>query len=127
MAAIARKTVVATGATSGLGFEAIKQLLLAQKETSYSFILGCRNIAKTQSAFEALKYDANTHSLTYLPLDLADLRTVKAFASESLNKVDGSLDYLFLNAAHIEPAKENPSGSQWCTSLVVNAFCELAC
>ncbi|KAK3332209.1 hypothetical protein B0T19DRAFT_482543 [Cercophora scortea] len=118
MATIA-KTVVATGASSGLGFEAVKQLL--GQAQPYRFILGARDVGKTKTAYEDLKFDAK-HSLTVLPLDLSNLRHTKTFAEETLEKLGSDkIDYLLLNAGISNPADApGPNGSKWCESYIVN-------
>ncbi|KAL6875079.1 hypothetical protein J3F83DRAFT_771362 [Trichoderma novae-zelandiae] len=117
------KTVVATGASSGLGFEAIKQLLLQQTQP-YKVILGARNTQSTTAAFDALGYDRSGHAVTVLPLELSDVRTVKAFSQQVLEKIGGGrIDYLLLNAAISDGAeKPGPHGWRWCEALVVNHF-----
>ncbi|KAF2448892.1 NAD(P)-binding protein [Karstenula rhodostoma CBS 690.94] len=116
------KTVVSTGATSGLGFEAIKQLL-AQSQ-SYHFILGTRDLQRAEKDFGDLSYDRQKHSLTFLPLQLSDLRTVKTFATQTLEKLGSSkIDLLLLNAAINKPADEpGVNGSKWCETYVVNSL-----
>ncbi|KAF2093908.1 NAD(P)-binding protein [Rhizodiscina lignyota] len=119
MASIA-KTIVATGVTSGLGFEAIKQLL--QQTQPYRVILGARDTKKAQADYDGLSYDSKTHSVTVLPLELADLRTVKTFARQTLDKLGSDkLDILLLNAA-LSKAADQPgvNGSKWCESYIVN-------
>ncbi|KAH8918805.1 NAD(P)-binding protein [Atractiella rhizophila] len=117
----AMKTIVATGATSGLGFELVKQLLL--KSEPYRFILGARDMKRTQAAYDDIKYDADKHSLTILPLNLSNLREVKTFSRTTLERLGkDKLDYLFLNAAISFGAEEptGPNGSKWCDSYIVN-------
>ncbi|KAI0112086.1 hypothetical protein GGR51DRAFT_557266 [Nemania sp. FL0031] len=120
MATTIAKTIVATGASSGLGFEAVKQLL--QQSQPYRFILGARDPRSTQAAYDGLKYDAATHSVSILPLELTDLKGVKSFAQQTLNKLGkDNLDILFLNAGMNKPAiGPGPNGSKWCEALVVN-------
>ncbi|KAH6605767.1 hypothetical protein Trco_004920 [Trichoderma cornu-damae] len=122
MASIA-KTVVATGVSSGLGFEAIKQLLLQQSQP-YKVILGARNTQSAIAAYDALGYECSGHAVTVLPLELSDVRTVKAFSQQVLERVGGEeIDYLLLNAAIAEGAdKPGPKGWRWCEPLVVNHF-----
>ncbi|KAI2620187.1 NAD(P)-binding protein [Hypomontagnella submonticulosa] len=119
MAAIA-KTVVATGATSGLGFELVKQLL--EQTQPYKFILGARNPATAQAAFDGLKYDSNKHSLTIFPLELSNLKTVKTFSQQTLEKLgQDKIDYLMLNAAISNNADApGPYGSKWSEAYIVN-------
>ncbi|KAJ3533147.1 hypothetical protein NM208_g8120 [Fusarium decemcellulare] len=119
MASLA-KTVVATGVSSGLGLEAIKQLL--EQTQPYKVILGARNIQNTQKAYDEMQYDRGANGVSILPLDLADLKGVKSFAEKTLEKLGQSkIDYLLLNAG-ISNGAEGPSphGSRWCESYVVN-------
>ncbi|KAK0622430.1 hypothetical protein B0T14DRAFT_426089 [Immersiella caudata] len=121
------KAIVATGASSGLGFEVIKQLL-SQSAQPYNFILGVRNVEKTQAAFNSLNFDRAFHTLTLLPLDLSNLPTVVTFAAQTLSTLaSANLSYLFLNAAISEPAgpaepprTTNPNDSRWSKTYIVN-------
>ncbi|KAJ7132321.1 hypothetical protein C8R44DRAFT_902493 [Mycena epipterygia] len=119
MATIA-KTVVATGASSGLGFELVKQLL-AQAQP-YKFILGARDTESTKKAFDELKFDSGKHSLTVLPLELSNLKGVKTFAQQTLEELGhDKLDYLMLNAALFKGAEGPvPPEPKWCEAYVVN-------
>ncbi|KAK6068435.1 short-chain dehydrogenase [Seiridium cupressi] len=114
------KTIVATGASSGLGFEAVKQLL--QQSQPYKFIIGARNLQTARAAFDKVEYDATTHSVSILPLDLADLGTVKPFAQRTLKTLEkDKVDILFLNAG-MNKAADGPGlhGSKWCEAYLVN-------
>ncbi|KAJ7132315.1 hypothetical protein C8R44DRAFT_698749 [Mycena epipterygia] len=118
MSTILAKTVVATGASSGLGFELVKQLL-AQAEP-YKFILGARDTESTKKAYDELKFDSGKHSLTVLPLELSNLKSVKTFALQTLEELGhDKLDYLMLNAAVMLEVKD-ADGSKWCEDYVVN-------
>ncbi|KAK1766610.1 hypothetical protein QBC33DRAFT_541582 [Phialemonium atrogriseum] len=114
------KTIVATGVSSGLGFEAVKQLL--GQAQPYKVILGARDTDRTQSAYNDLGFDTSKHSLAILPLELANLKTVRSFAQQTLDRLgQDKLDYLFLNAAIAKGAEEpGPHGSKWCEAHVVN-------
>lgn len=61
-----------------------------------------------------------------LPLDLSQLKAVKTFAEQTLEKLGQTkLDYLLLNAAISNGAeKPGPNGSKWCESLIVNHLCK---
>jgi hypothetical protein len=93
---------------------------------SYRFILGCRNITPVQSAYDSLSYDSKSHSVTLLPLELSDLRTVKKFASQTLEKLGSDkLDVLFLSAGLVKPANEpGINGSKWSEQYIVNHLCK---
>jgi NAD(P)-dependent dehydrogenase (short-subunit alcohol dehydrogenase family) len=119
MAAL-RKTIVATGVSSGLGFEAVKQLL--GQTQPYRLIVGVRNLPVAKSAFDGLAFDRATHELDVLHLNNADLASVKTFAQQALDTVgQDKIDYLLLNAATMKTGEPNP-GHKWCESLVVNHY-----
>ncbi|KAM4065647.1 short chain dehydrogenase [Hirsutella rhossiliensis] len=121
MATVA-KTVVATGVSSGLGFEAVKQLL--GRSQPYRIVLGAREVKATVAAFDKLEYNRDTHTVTVLDLDLLDFQKVKSFARQALDKVDqGKIDYLLLNAGMIKSAEEKPPHKyKWCDAAIVNHF-----
>ncbi|KYK54099.1 hypothetical protein DCS_06055 [Drechmeria coniospora] len=123
MASLA-KTVVATGITSGLGFEAAQQLLT--QESPYRIILGARDVAETEAAFDKIPYDRSANSVTVLPLELLDLKNVEKFSRLVIDKVGVSkIDYLMINAAMITAADgPGPHGSSWCHAAVVNHFAQ---
>ncbi|RYP52055.1 hypothetical protein DL768_002738 [Monosporascus sp. mg162] len=114
------KTIVATGASSGLGFEVVKKLL--GQTQPYNFVLGVRDTQRTRAAFDELKYDSTRHSITLLPVELSDLKNVKTFAQQTLDSLgETNIDYLFLNAAmHKDANGPGPHGSKWSESYLVN-------
>jgi NADP-dependent 3-hydroxy acid dehydrogenase YdfG len=106
------------------GFEVIKQLLVQSQP--YKFILGARDIQRTQAAFDEVKYDSAKHSLTVLPLELSKLPEVKTFAQQALQELgQAKLDYVFLNAAMQKPHSEGDvNGSAWGENYIVNHLCK---
>ncbi|KAI1330619.1 hypothetical protein F5Y16DRAFT_362275 [Xylariaceae sp. FL0255] len=116
------KTIVATGATSGIGFELIKQILA--HTTPYKFILGARDLAKAQSDYDALKFDKSTHNVTLLPMELNNMNSVNGFAKKTLEQLGKSpIDFLVLNAGtgmFKEKAETGPHGSRWIEPYLVN-------
>ncbi|KHO02126.1 NAD(P)-binding domain protein [Metarhizium album ARSEF 1941] len=116
------KTIVATGLSSGIGLEVLKQLL--EQAVPYSVILGARDVEAARDAVSRLQYDRAANAVTALPVELADLRTVKTFAQQALDRVgSGKIDYLLLNAGMLKPAEKGSHG-KWCEAAVVNHFCE---
>ncbi|KAK0655612.1 hypothetical protein B0T16DRAFT_397356 [Cercophora newfieldiana] len=116
----AAKRIVATGASSGLGFELVKQLL--GQSQPYKLILGVRDAPKTEAAYKSLGFDTTKHSLTVLPLELSDLKNTRDFARRTLEELgDNKVDYLLLNAA-LSDGSENPgpNGSKWSKPYIVN-------
>lgn len=120
------KTFVATGCSSGLGFELIKQLLTQSQP--YRLILGARDPKTASASFAALKYDDKKHDLSIFPLELSDLKSVKTFTAqtvEKLGKGKGKVDCLLLNAGIVKPAEEPASWkSKWSEQYVVNHLCK---
>lgn len=101
----------------------MKQLLA--KPEPYRFILGARDTERTKKAYDDLKFDSTTHSLTVLPLELSNLKTVKSFAQQTLENLGRDrLDYLLLNAGMAKGASgPGLHGSKWCEAYVVNHLC----
>lgn len=74
---LAGKTVVVTGANSGLGFEVARRL--AGKGAHV--VLACRDIGKAREASDAIRSEHPQASLEEMKLDLADLGSVRHFAA----------------------------------------------
>jgi len=72
------KTVIVTGANSGLGLWTSKYLL----DQNYKVIMACRDLEKTKKAIQHFSVfdQTKTHELKHL--DLADLDSIKQFVSE---------------------------------------------
>ncbi|RDW74447.1 uncharacterized protein DSM5745_07109 [Aspergillus mulundensis] len=106
------KVIIITGATSGLGFE-LARVLYNAGATVY---IGARNEAKAKATIETITSTSpssstgststpNPGTLHFLPLDLADLRTIAPFVQSFLS-LSSRLDILFNNAgvASIPPS-----------------------
>jgi hypothetical protein len=87
------KTVVVTGANSGLGFEAARGF--ARKGARV--VLACRNAGKGEAAREAILAELRGAAVEVMALDLASLASVRAFAESFLSRSD-RLDVLCNNA-----------------------------
>ena len=111
------QTIIVTGASAGLGYEASLQFLRLKAST---LILAVRNIEKGKGARDAMLADSEVKRLNpkadvrIMRLDLVDFQSVCEFAGHVLEEVQ-DLDVLLLNAginlAHFE---KSPAGHEMC-------------
>jgi len=87
------RVIIITGANSGIGYEATRAL--ARKGAHV--IIASRNEGKCDQAAVGIQAEIPGAVLEILPLDLADLRSVRAFAGEFKAKYE-RLDILINNA-----------------------------
>jgi light-dependent protochlorophyllide reductase len=76
---MANKTVIITGANSGLGFECAKTIANANK--GWHIVIACRNLVKGEEAKNKLIATTGHKEITVLRLDLASLQSVREFAT----------------------------------------------
>ena len=90
------KTIVITGANSGIGFEACKRLITK----GHTIILACRSMDKAQDAISRIQQDeavaAMNSKLIPMECDLADMSSIQRFVSGIAS--DTKIDTLCLNA-----------------------------
>lgn len=101
-AAAAAKTVIITGANRGIGLSTLKQLVLSNKlgeSDKWDIVMACRSPELAQKALS--KVSLGDTKVDIQQLDLADLNSIKSFASTWKGK---SIDCLALNAG-IQPNK----------------------
>jgi NAD(P)-dependent dehydrogenase (short-subunit alcohol dehydrogenase family) len=94
------RTVLVTGANSGLGLQTAKALAAA----GATVLMGCRNAEKAASAKREIESSSPGATVEIVELDLADLSSVEA-AAEVVNARAGSLDLLINNAGVMVPPK----------------------
>ena len=87
------KTIIVTGANSGIGYEAA--LALAKKGANV--VLACRSPERSQAAADRIRAAAPKANLELAPLDLSSLRSVRSFA-EWFQRTHERLDVLVNNA-----------------------------
>jgi len=92
------KTIIVTGSSSGIGFEAAR--VLANKNGKV--IIAVRNKEKGDKAIDRIKDQNADAKVKLMTLDLADLSSVSKFAEE-FNKEYSQLDILINNAGVMMP------------------------
>jgi len=88
-----KKTVVITGASSGLGLAAAKELA---NSGEWYVIMACRNLAKAEA--KAKEEDMSSEDIKMMQLDLSSIDSVKEFA-KNFKALGRPLDSLVCNAA----------------------------
>lgn len=91
------KCFLITGANSGLGFETSKVLAARGARV----LMACRSEDKAQEAIRLIRSETPNADVAFLPLDLADLNSVRACAEEVAN--EPRLDVLINNAGIMFP------------------------
>jgi NAD(P)-dependent dehydrogenase (short-subunit alcohol dehydrogenase family) len=98
------KTVLITGANSGIGLETAR--ILAAKGSEV--ILACRDKKKGDEAVDEIATSLPEAAVSSMTLDLADLKSVKGFARAFKRKYK-TLDILINNAGVMAPPKGQTS------------------
>ncbi|MFT4027769.1 MAG: SDR family NAD(P)-dependent oxidoreductase, partial [Novosphingobium sp.] len=91
------KTIIVTGANTGIGFEAAK--VLAAKGARV--LLACRDAGKADAAIARISQDYPGADLAFLPLDQADLASVRTAAEIAAR--EPRIDVLLNNAGVMMP------------------------
>ncbi|MWG34322.1 oxidoreductase [Halomarina oriensis] len=100
------RTVLVTGANSGLGFETSRALAAANAHV----VLACRSLDRGRDALDRIRDETPDASLELLDLDLADLASVRSFA-ERFGRRHDDLDVLVNNAGIMAiPRRETADG-----------------
>ena len=77
MGDLSGETAVVTGANSGLGYEAAREFAVH----GASVVLACRSVERGIDAGERIRDEAPATRLTVIELDLADLDSIRSFAT----------------------------------------------
>ncbi|MFA9517458.1 oxidoreductase [Halopenitus sp. H-Gu1] len=100
------RTVVITGANSGLGFEATK----AFARKGAHVVMACRDLDRARSARDDVASSVDDPSLSVLELDLADLKSIRSFV-DAFEETHGELHVLCNNAGIMAiPRRETADG-----------------
>jgi len=87
------KTVIITGANSGIGKESARVLAKA----GAFVIMACRSLDRGQAAVKEIQESVHNAQIRVLQLDIGSLNSIRQFASE-FDQLHRSLDILLLNA-----------------------------
>jgi NAD(P)-dependent dehydrogenase (short-subunit alcohol dehydrogenase family) len=100
------KVIVITGANSGLGFECAKTFA----EKGATVVMTARNLQKGEAARAEILQTWSEATVDLMPLDVGDLRSVRAFAAAFQEQYD-RLDILLNNAGVMAiPRQLTPDG-----------------
>jgi len=94
------KTFLVTGANTGLGYEASKVLAAHGGRV----LLACRSKGKAETAMARIRAEVPGADLDFVPLDQADLASVRACAAQAM--AEPRLDVLVNNAGVMVPPLE---------------------
>lgn len=100
------KTVIVTGASSGLGKSTVRALA---EEGGWYIVLACRNVEKAQEVAEELGLSEKSHSV--MALELSSLESVRNFHA-AFKKTGRQIDCLCCNAAIYLPNQPEPSWTE---------------
>ncbi|RXJ04023.1 SDR family NAD(P)-dependent oxidoreductase [Anaerobacillus alkaliphilus] len=98
---VSNKTIIITGANSGIGLEAAK--IFSNREAHV--ILAVRNLQKGEEAVKSIRQANKGAKVEVMKLDLSDLESVRAFSTEFISRFS-SLDILVNNAGVMAPPYE---------------------
>ncbi len=97
-----KSTVVITGTSSGVGLQGARALAATG---NWHVVMACRDLEKTEKAAAFVGISKDTY--TILPLDLANLESVRQFV-QKFRSLGRSLDALVCNAAVYMPLLKQP-------------------
>jgi NAD(P)-dependent dehydrogenase (short-subunit alcohol dehydrogenase family) len=91
------KTIIITGASSGLGFETTKKI--AKNFKNFRVILACRNLPKANAKKEEIEKETQNKNLAVMEIDTSSLESVKNFVTNYKKSSYGKIYSLVCNAA----------------------------
>lgn len=94
----AGRVAVVTGANAGIG----KETVIGLAKTGMTVVMACRNNARAEAAKSEILATVPNADLTIIPIDLADLRSVRQFAAD-MRTAHPRLDLLVNNAGVMFP------------------------
>ncbi|KAF9069760.1 short-chain dehydrogenase [Rhodocollybia butyracea] len=112
------KTVVITGANSGIGYEAAKHF--ATMNTG-RLIIVCRSLEKARGAIKQIEAETGYKNAEPMALDLSDFSSISTFATQA-NKTLDRLDILVENAGVAKTGQYFVTNDGWEEMFQVNGL-----
>ncbi|KIK61666.1 hypothetical protein GYMLUDRAFT_165742 [Collybiopsis luxurians FD-317 M1] len=112
------KTVMVTGANSGIGFEAAKHFA---KMNAARLIIVCRSVEKAKESIKQIEAETGYKNAEPMALDLGDFRTISESVTQAIESLD-RLDILVENAAISTAHKYVQTVDGWESMLQVNSL-----
>ncbi len=98
------KTIIVTGANSGIGKAAVIQLA----SLGATVIMACRSMERGQKALEEVRGLSKSENVVFIQLDMSSLASIRKFAEEFKTK-HNRLDVLIHNAANFDHSLKKTS------------------
>ncbi|OQR88247.1 hypothetical protein THRCLA_22895 [Thraustotheca clavata] len=114
---MSKQVILVTGATRGIGFEAVR--LLSERLPEATVLLGCRSIESGENAIVKLQQSSSSFpysNITPLVIDVSNLTSIQE-AIETVKNTYGSLDALVNNAAIVGRLSEGGAEQAFRTNV----------
>jgi NAD(P)-dependent dehydrogenase (short-subunit alcohol dehydrogenase family) len=113
----ATQTVIITGGSSGLGFQAARHL--AAHYPGWHIIIANRSLSAAQQAIDSIRREAPGATIDAMPLDLGSLASVRAFAAAVIGRKLPPIHALVCNAG-LQVVTDSRTADGFETSFGVN-------
>ncbi|OQR90384.1 WW domain-containing oxidoreductase-like isoform 1, partial [Achlya hypogyna] len=110
----ANKTVLITGANTGLGLETARVLAT----NGATVVIACRTPSKGNAAVATILAECPSASVSFLPLDLASLASIRSFAADFSTKFNQL--HILINNAGVMACPKTPTADGLETQFGVN-------
>ena len=112
------KTLLITGANSGLGLECIKTVIRANE--GWRIIIASRNIKKSEAVIQSIKAEYPDQQITVMYLDLGSLESARSFVNEFPKDNHEPIDALICNSGIIDRVANKVSNDGYDMTFAVN-------
>lgn len=113
------KTVIVTGANSGIGIETARYLA----KLGARVIMACRNLETAEKVKDEIVAETSNQNVVVRKLDLSSLQSVREFAAK-INATEERLDVLIHNAGYANTFKKAVSADGIEMTMATNHYGE---